>query len=232
MRSSDPSTTDPHRFGTNITLAVLRDLRARAPGTPIVLWVDTISTEFASQAITIGVRGILRRTLPIEIQLKCLRKVASGELWIEQRLGQDLLCSERVPLSRRGSELVSLLCRGYKNKEIAFQMAITEGSVKVYLSKLYDKVGVSDRFELALYALKNTLGDLGSARLRSVNGAAGEDAAAGPPHSISKIFRPTRQGAAKGPPDPYCEPLPRGGGEVAHFPAAPRALVLGEGGFL
>jgi DNA-binding CsgD family transcriptional regulator len=60
-----------------------------------------------------------------------------------------------VALSRREGELVSLLSQGLKNKEIASQLSIGEGTVKVYLSELFEKVGVKDRFELALYGLKN-----------------------------------------------------------------------------
>jgi two-component system nitrate/nitrite response regulator NarL len=58
-------------------------------------------------------------------------------------------------LSPREGQLVTLLSHGLKNKEIGAALRITEGTVKVYLSRLYDKVGVQDRFELALYALRN-----------------------------------------------------------------------------
>jgi DNA-binding CsgD family transcriptional regulator len=60
-----------------------------------------------------------------------------------------------VSLTKRESQLVSLLSQGLKNKEIASTLTISEGTVKVYLSRLFQKVGVKDRFELALYGLRN-----------------------------------------------------------------------------
>jgi DNA-binding CsgD family transcriptional regulator len=60
-----------------------------------------------------------------------------------------------VALTKRESQLVSLLSQGLKNKEIATTLTISEGTVKVYLSRLFQKVGVKDRFELALYGLRN-----------------------------------------------------------------------------
>ena len=58
-------------------------------------------------------------------------------------------------LSRREGQLITLLSQGLKNKEIAFTLKITEGTVKVYLSHLFQKVGVKDRFELAVFGLNN-----------------------------------------------------------------------------
>jgi len=66
-----------------------------------------------------------------------------------------LLNSPPVHLSRRQSQLVGLLVQGLKNKEIATSLGISEGTVKAYLTTLFEKVGAKDRFELALYGLKN-----------------------------------------------------------------------------
>ena len=127
----------------------------------IVLWVNSISTELAFQAMGLGVRGILRKTLPTDLQVKCLQKVQAGELWFEKALTDSFLCARRVALTQREGQLVSLLSQGLKNKEIATTLMISEGTVKVYLSRLFQKVGVKDRFELALFGLKNlTTGQL------------------------------------------------------------------------
>jgi DNA-binding NarL/FixJ family response regulator len=142
----------------DITLNVLGQLRVAAGDAHIVLWVDAISTEFASQAIGLGVRGILRRNLPTNLQLQCFRDVARGEMWVEKPLSDGILCSVGVRLARRESQLIGLLVQGLKNKEIAWRMGLTEATVKVYLSHVFKKVGVSDRFELALFALKNIYG--------------------------------------------------------------------------
>jgi two-component system response regulator DesR len=144
-----------------ITFAVLSDMKHAMSTSKIVLWVNSISTELAFQAMGLGVRGILRKTLPTDLQVKCLQKVQGGELWFEKALTDSFLCARRVALTQREGQLVSLLSQGLKNKEIATTLMISEGTVKVYLSRLFQKVGVKDRFELALFGLKNlTTGQL------------------------------------------------------------------------
>jgi DNA-binding NarL/FixJ family response regulator len=138
-----------------ITFGVLVELQKRIPDCRIVIWVRTISKELAYQAIEHGIRGILRKTLPCETLLKCLRLVAEGGLWFEESLKAGFLAAKAITLSKRESQLVSLLSQGLKNKEIASLLLISEGTVKVYLSRLFRKLGVNDRFELALYGLKN-----------------------------------------------------------------------------
>jgi DNA-binding NarL/FixJ family response regulator len=138
-----------------ISFGVLSDMRQAINRSRIVLWVNAISNELAFQAMGLGVRGILRKTLPTELQVKCLQRVHGGELWFEKALTDGFLCARRLALSGREGQLVSLLSRGLKNKEIATALAISEGTVKVYLSRLFHKVGVKDRFELALFGLKN-----------------------------------------------------------------------------
>jgi DNA-binding NarL/FixJ family response regulator len=138
-----------------VTFAVLSDIKHATTNLKIVLWVNSISTELAFQAMSLGVRGILRKTLPAELQVKCLQKVQAGELWFEKALTDSFLTARRVALTRREGQLVGLLSQGLKNKEIATALNISEGTVKVYLSRLFEKVGAKDRFELALFGLRN-----------------------------------------------------------------------------
>lgn len=140
---------------TSITFEVLSGLNELARETKIVLWVHEISTELALQAMSLGIRGILRKTLPVETLCRCLNRVNDGELWFEKALTDSLMTARRYSLTRREGQLVALLAQGLKNKEIAFALTISEGTVKVYLSRLFQKLGVKDRFELALYGLKN-----------------------------------------------------------------------------
>src|SRR5271170_1893719 len=145
----------------DVTFGVLSDIKRVVQESKLVLWVNAISTELAFQAMGLGVRGILRKTLPADLQVKCLQKVNEGELWFEKALTDSFLCARRVALTQREGQLVSLLSQGLKNKEIATTLMISEGTVKVYLSRLFQKVGVKDRFELALFGLKNlTTGQL------------------------------------------------------------------------
>jgi DNA-binding NarL/FixJ family response regulator len=138
-----------------VTFAVLDDMKHVMANLKIVLWANFISTELAFQAMGLGVRGILRKTLPTALQMKCLEKVLAGELWFEKALTDSFLSARRVALTRREGQLVSLLSHGLKNREIGAALMITEATVKVYLSRLFQKVGVKDRFELALFGLKN-----------------------------------------------------------------------------
>ena len=155
-----------------ITFGVMSELKHAMTTCKIVLWVNSISTELAFQAMGLGVRGILRKTLPTDLQVKCLQKVQAGELWFEKALTDSFLCARRVALTQREGQLVSLLSQGLKNKEIASTLMISEGTVKVYLSRLFQKVGVKDRFELALFGLKNlTTGQLPVAEKGQRSGA-------------------------------------------------------------
>lgn len=138
-----------------LLLDALGRMKRAAPDCRVVLWVDSISTALAFQAMGQGVRGILRKTLSAELHVKCLRKVRDGELWYEKALMDGFLSAKRISLTPREGQLVTLLARGMKNKEIGSMLHIAEGTVKVYLSRLYDKLGVEGRFELALYGLNN-----------------------------------------------------------------------------
>jgi DNA-binding NarL/FixJ family response regulator len=139
----------------DVTFGILTQLQHDLPNCRIVLWVRTISTELAYQAMELGVRGVLRKTLAPELVLKCLTKVSEGELWFDKSLTASFLSAKMVALTKRESQLVALLSQGLKNKEISATLQISEGTVKVYLSRLFQKVGVKDRFELALYGLRN-----------------------------------------------------------------------------
>jgi DNA-binding NarL/FixJ family response regulator len=105
----------------------------------------------------LGVRGILRKTLPTDLLVKCLEKVQEGELWFEKALTDSFLSAKRIALTQREGQLVSLLSQGLKNKEIAEALFIAEPTVKTYLWRLFRKVGAKDRFELALYGLRNSI---------------------------------------------------------------------------
>jgi DNA-binding NarL/FixJ family response regulator len=136
----------------------LLDLRhSMSSQTKVILWIYAISPELAYQAMRLGVRGILRKTLGTEFIVKCLQKVADGECWFEETLTSSFVNIRTVRLTKRESELISLISQGLKNKEIADALFIAEPTVKIYLSRLFRKVGAKDRFELALYGLRNMI---------------------------------------------------------------------------
>jgi DNA-binding NarL/FixJ family response regulator len=143
-------------LATGLTLLALRDLRRRRTDVQIVLWGDP-AIEFGFHAMELGVRGIIPVATPIESLTVALSAIRTGQLSFEKSFMEQLLLTKRVTLTRREGQLVALISQGLKNKELAYALGITEGTVKVYLSRIFKKVGVNDRFELALYALKNVV---------------------------------------------------------------------------
>ena len=116
-----------------------------------------------------GVRGLLPRSIAPEMLVKCVRKVAVGETWIDNqsvnwvieayRAQAAQLTSPRPKTKLSDKELLIISCvtQGMRNKEIASEIGTTEQVVKNYLRKVYDKLGVSDRLELALYCIHHRL---------------------------------------------------------------------------
>jgi DNA-binding NarL/FixJ family response regulator len=134
------------------TFETLAETHARMPGCNLVIRVGPMSRELIFQALEYGVRGILPVQLLPEMLLQSLRRIAKGEVVIEVTdSGFDPVGEKRISFSEREKQVVELLAQGLKNKEIAAAMNLAEGTVKVYLSRLFKKTKVRDRFELMLY---------------------------------------------------------------------------------
>ncbi len=133
----------------------LAEVRQAAPGARIVLWGRQLSPELACHAHHLGVAGFISSLADREDLLATLRSIMSGSTAPAELLERYSNSAERVSLSPREGQLVSLLAQGLKNKEIAETLGISEGTVKVYLSRLYQKVGAKDRLELALFGLRS-----------------------------------------------------------------------------
>jgi DNA-binding NarL/FixJ family response regulator len=138
-----------------ITSSVLRELQHLAPECKLILWTSSIAADFALRALTIGIRGILRKTAPLNAYGQCLQRVQAGELWFERCVTDSFQHPNCVALSPREGQLVTLLARGLSNRGIASVLGIAEGTVKVYLSHLFQKCGTRGRFDMALYGLQN-----------------------------------------------------------------------------
>src|SRR5271154_995169 len=140
----------------------------------IVLTASEDKNEFV-QAMKLGCSGIVLKQTAPDLIVKSIRKVHAGEIWLDShttaavmrqfQTGQESSSSgqaggkgrERSPLSSREREIVALVAQGYKNKEMAEKMFISEQTVKNHLHNIFDKLGVSDRLELALYAIHKGL---------------------------------------------------------------------------
>jgi DNA-binding NarL/FixJ family response regulator len=142
-------------FSATEHFPALAELRRRAPECRTVLWVDGISIEAGYQTMKLGVRGILKKSEDIERAIASLRHVAEGQMYFEQSLVSDFMEARTVGLTPRESQLVPLVANGLKNREIAATLELSESTVRIYLSALFRKLGVRDRQELAIYAMKN-----------------------------------------------------------------------------
>ncbi len=141
----------------------------------IVLTASDDKNEFV-QAMKLGTSGIVLKQTATELLIKSIRKVHAGEIWLDSHTTAAVIRQfvandetpapvpavptrerERSPLSQREREIVALVAQGFKNKEMAEKMFISEQTVKNHLHNIFDKLGVSDRLELALYAIHNNL---------------------------------------------------------------------------
>ena len=144
----------------------------------IILTASEDKNEFV-QAMKLGCSGIVLKQTAPELIVKSIRKVNAGEIWLDSHTtaavmrqfatagpdgsgsstgsGGSTKVRERSPLSAREREIVGFVAQGYKNKEMAEKMFISEQTVKNHLHNIFDKLGVSDRLELALYAIHKGL---------------------------------------------------------------------------
>jgi DNA-binding NarL/FixJ family response regulator len=150
-------------------LGFLRTIKRQSPDSKAVLWIESISTELAFQAFNLGVTGIFNKTLSPDDFIQDLRAVAQGTIRIQPELMDAIIMAKTVKLTKRESELVMLVAQGLKNKEIGAELNITENTVKAYLSRLFQKLNVKDRLDLALYGLKNLRAPSGPIEQRQPN---------------------------------------------------------------
>ncbi len=138
----------------------------------IVLTASEDKNEFV-QAMKLGCSGIVLKQTAADLIIKSIRKVHAGEIWLDSHTTAAVMrqfaspsdvgapssmrARDRSPLSHREREIVALVAQGYKNKEMAEKMFISEQTVKNHLHNIFDKLGVSDRLELALYAIHKGL---------------------------------------------------------------------------
>lgn len=139
----------------------------------IILTASEDKNEFV-QAMKLGCSGIVLKQTASDLIVKSIRKVHAGEIWLDSHTTAAVMrqfaapvesslassankSRERSPLSTREREIVALVAQGYKNKEMAEKMFISEQTVKNHLHNIFDKLGVSDRLELALYAIHKGL---------------------------------------------------------------------------
>ena len=147
------------------------DLLRQNPRLRVVVVTPSADEELTLDLFRRGVHGILSREVEPELLVECLRKVVAGETWLDPQGVRWVMDAYRnqtnrpagsrlkVQLTPKETLIVSCVTQGMKNKEIALRVGTTEQVVKNYLRKVYDKLGVADRLELALYCLNHHVVD-------------------------------------------------------------------------
>ena len=133
---------------------VLRELRRRDDNSPVILLTAAIDDEALREGLALNVNGIILKSSDPSLLIECIDKVARGGDWIDEPIRDRLSktgVAERM-LSDRECEVIALVRDGLKNRDIAERLRITEGTIKVYLHRIFDKIGVKSRTELAMKA--------------------------------------------------------------------------------
>jgi two-component system nitrate/nitrite response regulator NarP len=151
-----------HHSGMRNTVHFLSELRFLSGQTNCVLWTREVPESELVRAFQAGVKGIVRRTAPLTVLADALRVVGEGETYLEESASPSLrqwAMRRHVPrLTPREREIIDLVARGMKNREIAEELRITAGTVKVHLMHIFEKTGARDRYELAIHGSR-LLGD-------------------------------------------------------------------------
>jgi len=147
----------------NLISAVLKV----APQCKVVATASSISDESLMRHVQNGAAGVILKTVDPQLFVRCARCVTRGGTWVPKKqvskMAKPLEARPDTPprpvetLTRREKTIISYLMQGFHNREISTHLSITEQTVKNHLRSIYDKVGVSDRLELALYAIHHRM---------------------------------------------------------------------------
>jgi DNA-binding NarL/FixJ family response regulator len=163
------------RDGPNAGLRVVREARALYAHIRIVVLVDSPERAMVVEGFRAGADGVFSRDESFEMLFKCIRAVCGGQIWARSEqlrfIIEALTKSEPQPiknangtklLTKREEELVQLVAEGLTNRDISQQLGLSEHTVRNYLFRIFNKLGTSNRLELALYVIKHRGTDQGS----------------------------------------------------------------------
>jgi len=151
-------------------LAVLEEVDFDTLPTRVIVLTAAGDDRDLVRAMRLGARGIVLKESAIDLLVKSIHRVHAGEIWLDGHMTAKVISvfsatpksgarSEKPLLSDREMEVVQLVAQGFQNKEISKKLFISEQTVKNHLHNIFDKLGVSDRLELALYAIHHRLID-------------------------------------------------------------------------
>jgi DNA-binding NarL/FixJ family response regulator len=171
------ATTQPDIILLDVDLAgfdglqILGALQTAAPSGAVIVMTGVRADDLQARALRLGARGFVAKEHSAELVLRAIRRVREGELWFDRgtvstvvsrflRDEPEAADSTAEPLTQRERDIVRLVGEGLKNDGIAKRLAISEKTVRNNLTVIYEKVGVSDRLHLALYAYRHGLAKL------------------------------------------------------------------------
>jgi DNA-binding NarL/FixJ family response regulator len=148
-------------------IEVLRNLASAEDPVCVIILTAAIEKRQIVESLQLGARGILLKDAAVPLVTKCIQTVLSGEYWVDQeavtsladylkRLQKqtpDKTWQKTLDFTPREQEIISAIVTGRANKEIAAKLSISEDTVKHHLSNIFDKVGVSNRLELAIWSM-------------------------------------------------------------------------------
>jgi len=151
-------------------LAVLTEVNFESLPTRVIVLTAAEDDRDVIRAMRLGARGVVLKQSASDLLLKSIRQVHEGEIWLDNRMTAEVIDAfkksaesgqrhEKPLLSDREKEVVQLVVEGFRNREIGEKLFISEQTVKNHLHNIFDKLGVSDRLELALYAMHHKLVD-------------------------------------------------------------------------
>jgi two-component system, NarL family, nitrate/nitrite response regulator NarL len=151
-------------------LGVLEEVNFDSLPTRVIVLTAAEDDRDVVRAMRLGARGVVLKQSASDLLLKSIRKVYDGEIWLDNRMTAEVIDAfkkssesgqrrEKPLLSDREKEIVQLVAQGFRNREIGEKLFISEQTVKNHLHNIFDKLGVSDRLELALYAIHHRLID-------------------------------------------------------------------------
>lgn len=150
-------------FGDLGVAEVLTYLRTN-PMVNVIVWGHGIGEPDALRMLQAGAKGVLRKTANPATVVACMRAVAEGQTWMEEQIfGEDpRSLVGRSPLTNREQQVLELIEKGFRNREIASTLGIQTGTVKIHLKHIFEKTGIRGRYGLALTGLreKGMLGEL------------------------------------------------------------------------
>ena len=144
-------------FGMQAVVDWISDLKLGDAAPTLIVWGVSMTEAEALRLLQAGARGIVRKTAEIASLLACLRTVASGRTWMEDCVLRDSMRLDRPPrseLTPREHQVLELVEQGSKNREIAQELGIRPGTVKIHLKHIFEKTGVRGRYGLAISGLR------------------------------------------------------------------------------